>query len=159
MIHECAVTILFLGSVCSLHRPPVPMPQTVSGSPQARIPDQSPIDRCGMEGFSRSSVEHIAEEIYKPFVVRSVKGIIISQVGEWPEGIQVIFEIRLPDRSSQIRRAYTDRQGRFSIPNVPPGEYCFKATVTGWQSVVGTILVTAEAEAKSIIAFEMLLGV
>jgi len=42
---------------------------------------------------------------------------------------------------------------------VPPGEYCFKATVDGWQSVVGVIVVTKSADPAARVSFEMLLGV
>jgi hypothetical protein len=58
-----------------------------------------------------------------------------------------------------LRQVKADSQGALKVPDVPPGEYCFKATVDGWQSVVGLIVVTQAADPASRVGFEMLLGV
>lgn len=131
--------------------------ETVSG--RTSCAQRAPIACCGLEGFSTSAAEHVIVEIKDPFRVRSVEGVITSQGGEWPEGVSPIFEIRRPGRSEKVRQLQTDAHGLFTMPKVPPGEYCFKATVTGWQSVVGTIVVTADADPKRTITLEMPLGV
>ncbi len=120
---------------------------------------KSPISYCGLDGFTKSDNEHIIVEINKPFEVFEIKGQIKSEVGDWPEGIYVLFEIRKRDKNSKIRCIYTDKNGIFKIKKVENGVYCFKTTVNGWQSVVGTIIVSKEADPKNEIIFDMLLGV
>jgi len=120
---------------------------------------QSPISYCGLEGFTKADPEHIIREIKKPFEVCKIKGKINSEAGDWPEGTDVLFEIRKSDKNSKIIRIKTDRNGRFKIKKIGNGVYCFKATVNGWQSVVGIIIVSQEADPKNEITIEMLLGV
>ena len=123
---------------------------------------QSPSKRatCGIEGFTESPSEHMVVELEQPFRVRSVEGTITSQGGDWPEGIFVLLELRSADGGAgALKQAKTDAWGAFKIPDVPPGEYCFKATAEGWQSAVGVIVVSATADPTSKVSFEMLLGV
>lgn len=120
---------------------------------------QSPIQYCGLDGFTKADTEHIIREIKKPFEVCEIKGMINSEAGDWPEGTNVLFEIRKRDKNSEIKRIKTDRNGKFKIKKVENGVYCFKATVNGWQSVVGIIIVSQEADPKNEIIIEMLLGV
>jgi hypothetical protein len=120
---------------------------------------QSPISYCGLEGFTKADTEHIIREINKPFEVSKIKGKINSEAGDWPEGTNVLFEIRKRDKNSQIIRIKTDWNGKFKIKKIENGVYCFKATVNGWQSVVGIIIVSQEADPKNEITIEMLLGV
>ncbi|MCK4764117.1 MAG: hypothetical protein KAW12_18100 [Candidatus Aminicenantes bacterium] len=120
---------------------------------------QSPILYCGLQGFTKAETEHIIIEIKKPFEVCEIKGKINSEAGDWPEGTNVIFEIRKRDKESEINRTKTDWNGKFKIKKIENGVYCFKATVNGWQSVVGIIIVSQEADPKNEIIIEMLLGV
>jgi len=120
---------------------------------------QSPISYCGLEGFTKADPEHIIREINKPFKVCEIKGKINSEAGDWPEGTIVLFEIRKRDKNSKIKRIKTDRNGKFKIKKIENGVYCFKATADGWQSVVGIIIVSQEADPKNEITIEMLLGV
>jgi hypothetical protein len=120
---------------------------------------QSPISYCGLEGFTEAVPEHIIREINKPFEVCKIKGKINSEAGDWPEGTDVLFEIRKNDKNSKIIRIKTDRNGRFKIKKIGNGVYCFKVTVNGWQSVFGIIIVSQEADPKNEITIEMLLGV
>lgn len=115
--------------------------------------------RCGADGFTKSPSEHMLVELEKPFKVRSVEGVISSEGGEWPEGTSVIFELRSTRDQGKVRQVRTDSRGSFKIPDLPPGEYCFKATANGWQSVMGVIVVARDADAASKITFEMPLGV
>jgi hypothetical protein len=43
--------------------------------------------------------------------------------------------------------------------DITEGRYCFKATVNGWQSVTGIIIVSKRADPERSIVFEMKLGV
>jgi hypothetical protein len=114
---------------------------------------------CGIEGFTKSPSEHIIVELDQPFRVRSVEGVIKGQGGDWPEGVSVLFELRPTRGESKLKHANTDGRGSFKIPAVPAGEYCFKATADGWQSVVGVIVVSQDADPANTVTFEMPLGV
>jgi carboxypeptidase family protein len=115
---------------------------------------------CGSEGFTPSASEHVIVELDKPLRVRTVEGIVTSQAGDWPEGVSVLFEIRpMAEAPSRPRGVRTDRRGHFEIPGVPAGEYCFKATTEGWQSVTGVIVVSPTADPDSRVNVEMPLGV
>ena len=52
----------------------------------------------------------------------------------------------------------TDKTGRFGIKDVQPGDYKFKVTKDGFQSVVGQISVKPGIKAKPI-QIELLYGV
>jgi hypothetical protein len=114
---------------------------------------------CDFESFTKSASEHIVVDLDKPFRVRSVEGVIASQGGDWPDATFVTFEIRRADGTGETRSAKTDSRGFFNLPGVPTGRYCFKATVDGWQSVMGVLIVTQDADPGSRVAFEMPLGV
>jgi hypothetical protein len=57
------------------------------------------------------------------------------------------------------RRATTDEHGRFKISHVPAGTYKFKATLNGFQSVVGTINISNKSTTENEIRLEMQVGV
>jgi hypothetical protein len=62
----------------------------------------------------------------------------------------VLIEIRGPGQEETIRSARSDRHGRFKIRGVPDGTYMFKATLDGFSSKIGTIIVSRDAEQKMI---------
>jgi Carboxypeptidase regulatory-like domain len=101
-------------------------------------------------GFTKSPTEHVINQIDEPFVVRSVNGLIEFEGANQEALPRVLFEIRGPGTKKQIRQATTDRRGKFQVRHVPKGTYQFKATLNGFQSVVGTIVVTNKATTKSI---------
>lgn len=114
---------------------------------------------CGINSFTESPSEHIIVELDRPFIVRSVEGTIASQGGDWPEDTRVLVELRSAGGAGRLIQARADSRGLFKMPDVEPGEYCFKATVDGWQSVIGVIVVSDTADPASRVSFEMLLGV
>lgn len=120
---------------------------------------QSPISYCGLESFTKSESEHIIREINRPFEVCEIKGQIKNEAGDWPEGTRVLFELCKRGKNSKIEKVHSDKKGLFRIKHVENGIYCFKATVNGWQSVLGIIILSKEADPKSEISFEMLLGI
>jgi hypothetical protein len=71
----------------------------------------------------------------------------------------VLFEIEGPGGERKIRHATGDKKGRFKIGHVPPGIYKFKATRNGYQSVMGTIEVSAKAPEGARIVIPMNVGV
>lgn len=110
--------------------------------------------------FVRSPTEHIINRIEQPFVVRSVQGIVNRQTGASTEPLaNVLFEIEGPGSERKIRHATTDENGRFKMGHVPVGTYKFKATLNGFQSVMGTITVSKEAPKADKIKIAMAIGV
>jgi hypothetical protein len=114
--------------------------------------------RCGVDGFTKSRSEHIVVELAQPVRVRSVEGVITSQAGEWPDDIAVTLELR-PRAGGRSIHVQADGRGSFKVPDVPPGEYCFKASADGWRSIIGVIVVAREADSAARIRLQMLLGV
>jgi hypothetical protein len=53
----------------------------------------------------------------------------------------------------------TDDKGRFRLRRLRPGEYLFKVTRSGFQSVVGRLTVSKAAAAKKPILIELPVGV
>ena len=111
---------------------------------------------CGIEGFTLAPSEHIVDEIEQPIIVRAVKGKLTNRQGGWPKDwpFPILFEIRKIGEAAIIR-ARADDDGNFEIPAVPEGRYCFKATVEGWQSVMGIIKVDRRASPKKSIYIVM----
>lgn len=110
--------------------------------------------------FNKSPTENIIVFLDEPFVVDSVRGSIRREGSDpWEPLPNVLLEIQGPGTDRRIRGARTDRQGRFKIGRVPEGKYRFKTTLNGFQSVVGTIVVSKKARKTKDIQLEMLLGV
>jgi Carboxypeptidase regulatory-like domain len=110
--------------------------------------------------FTKSPTEHIINRIEQPFVVQSIKGTISRQTGGPTEPLaNVLFEIQGPGTDRKIRRATTDGNGHFKIGHVPVGSYEFKATLNGFQSVMGTITVSKGAPKAGEIKIAMSVGV
>lgn len=111
-----------------------------------------------LSDFTRSSTEHITNPIEEPFHVQSVAGTISTErSGE--ALAQALFEIEGPGAGRKIRHAVTDKKGHFRISHVPAGTYRFKATLDGFQSVTGTIVVSKSKSSTREIAIHMSLGV
>jgi hypothetical protein len=119
-----------------------------------KVQDKSPTG-----DFSKSPTEHIIIRIEQPFVVRSVNGFINREQGNEGPLTGVLFEIQGPGDEAKIRRATTDKDGRVRIGRVPSGTYKFKATLSGFQSVTGTIVVSKEAPKKDEVKIQMRVGV
>ena len=110
--------------------------------------------------FTKSPTEHIINRIDQPFVVRSITGIIVRQTSALDEPLDnVLFEIQGPSIDRKIRRTRTDEKGRFEIHRVPTGTYVFKATLNGFQSVMGTITVSKVVPKSREIRIAMHIGV
>lgn len=112
-------------------------------------------------GFTQSPTEHIINRIEKPFVVRQIKGTVFREKASGsPEALpDVLIEIKGINKGSNVRRAKSDSGGRFKISHVPAGDYYLKATLNGYQSVVGRIVVSNKAEKNSEIQLSLSIGV
>ena len=95
--------------------------------------------------FTRSPNEHIINEIDEPFVVRSIRGCVFLDRDQKMPLPGVLFEIQGPGSSKRMRRATTDKSGRFRIPRTPVGTYRFKTTLMSFQSEMGTVIVSKKA--------------
>ncbi len=150
------IVCIFIFQYCS-HPTPKPDASSPSGNPAEHNP--SVLTLCGLEGFTQSPAEHIINDIEAPFVVREIRGRTLNQTGQrWWKDIRVLVEIRKKD-GGVVRKTYADDNGDFIVKDVSEGQYCFKATVLGWQSVMGIIIVSKKADPKNKIVFEMRLGV
>lgn len=88
-------------------------------------------------GFVRENPELNKTELPKAITVASVRG-AITQTNGVPVG-GAAFEIR--NERGQVFSACTDTSGRFHFDKVSDGQYDFKATLNGFHSVIGRLVV------------------
>jgi len=116
---------------------------------------QQRFDSGPHKGFLKSPTEHIIVEISEAFEVKDIRGVVSDVSGNpLPD---VDFEIR--DSFGRVRESKTDRLGRFKIRNASPGNYSFKVTRDGFQSVVGKIIVSKKPHNNVSIRLTMSVGV
>ena len=117
-------------------------------------------EKATVGDFTKSPTEHIINHMEQVFVVRSVKGVVMRGTRGSADPLRnVVFEIQGPGKNRKIRRTTTDENGRFRIGRVPVGNYKFKATLNGSQSVMGNISVSKDAPKTSEIKITMAVGV
>jgi hypothetical protein len=116
-------------------------------------------DNSKLEDFTKSPTEHIIVQLDRPFVVRTVKGIISHREGAQEPLPDALVEIEGPGDVRTIKHATTDKHGRFKIGHVAAGTYRFKTTLDGFQSVMGTIIVSEKAKKQADIRIEVPVGV
>ena len=112
-----------------------------------------------LKGFTMSPNENVIVHLAQPFVVSYVRGVAVRVVGDKSPLGGVLFEVRALTGSKVLMSAKTSVDGRFQIKGLPAGKYLFKATVMGFQSVVGEVVVSAKAGHSRTIKLEMLPGV
>src|SRR5215467_2524941 len=116
-------------------------------------------DQRALAGFTRSPTEHVINEVEQPFEVRSVTGVVTREGSEPLQPLEdVLVEIKGPGDHDKIRATKTDVNGKFHIGHVPAGTYRFKTTLNGFQSAVGTIIVSRKAPKKNSIGLAVLIG-
>lgn len=108
-----------------------------------------------LKGFTKSPIEHIIVQLEKPFEVRELKGSVFDPTSA-ARG-DALVELRSED--GKIRATETDSKGRFQFRNMPNGEYKFKITLTGFQSVVGVVRVLRKTKRPDVIRIELPVGV
>jgi hypothetical protein len=113
-----------------------------------------------LSDFTKSPTEHVINTIDQPFHVHTVDGVIGTVSDDYPPGpAGIIFEIEGPGAERRVRRALTDKHGRFKISDVPKGTYRFKATLNAFQSVIGTIIVQDRLKKSDTIKIVLHVGV
>ncbi len=145
------------------------LPQCCSSSPKPDmvtralvLPGESPLSpirECGIEGFTLAIDEYLVDEIKTPFVVRKIVGKITNDQGGWPKGLPILLEVRKGGKDMEVRKVYADKNGNFYMKTIPEGRYCFKATVMGWQSQMGIIIIDMRADPDKKVFIKMRLGV
>jgi hypothetical protein len=111
---------------------------------------------CDVEGFSTAPIETIVH-LTSVTRLRSVAG-IITLSGYAPDGYEVLFEVRPRLRSGPIQTAKLDSKGRFQLKGLAPGQYCFKITAYGWESLVGVVEVDRQADGRSRLVLDLPIG-
>lgn len=113
---------------------------------------------CNYEDFGSLSETSQLKEIRTPFFVRRVSGTIVNEVaadGTWPEGAHVLIELKPSGKGGQVRSTYADEHGRFIFENVRDGRYCFLTRLIGWESAMGTIVVSKKADPRNAITISV----
>ncbi len=110
-----------------------------------------------LSDFTKSPNEHSIHQIEEPFRVRMIAGTISTAAGEGGRA-GVLLEIQGPDDERTVRHVLTDKHGHFKIPKVPEGNYRFKASLYGFESVIGTIIFSKHAPQAPEIKIQMQLG-
>ncbi len=110
---------------------------------------------CKFDTFGQPNECYMTKFFADPFMVRRVKGSITNQAGPWPEGVLVLFEIRAKAGDATVRQVVSNEQGEFSVPDLPEGEYCFRAVARGWQTITGMIILSSKAPRNAKLSFEM----
>jgi hypothetical protein len=90
--------------------------------------------------------------------VGEVRGTVTNQVGGWPTGSRVVFQVFGPASRPRVRIATTTPDGRFRINGLPPGEYCFEASAEGWDPVEGLLDVSAKHPKEATVELSLPLG-
>lgn len=107
-------------------------------------------------GFTKSNYEHIINRLDQPIVVKNAEGQASSAV-DGTELEDTLIEVRLPE-TGRVVGTRTNKNGHFKL-KLKPGTYLFKATKDGFQSVIGTLVVSKDASRRARILIEMKMGV
>ena len=104
-------------------------------------------------GFTKLQQEQVIVELPKPLHIREVSGTVLAVKGREPVR-KALFELR-DDATGKVKATKTDGEGRFQIKHIKDGKYTFKATRSGFQSVVGVLIVREKAPESQPISIEM----
>lgn len=104
-------------------------------------------------GFTKLPQEQVIVELPKPLHIREVSGTVLAAKGREPVR-KALFELR-DDATGKVKATKTDGEGRFQIKHIKDGKYTFKATRSGYQSVVGVLIVREKAPESQPVSIEM----
>jgi hypothetical protein len=91
-----------------------------------------------------------------PLTVREAKGIVVLPNSKDPIP-NVLVEFR--DAKGRITATKTDSRGRFKVRHLREGTYMFKTTLSGFSSVIGTVVLEKTVKNLDVISIEMPVGV
>ena len=105
--------------------------------------------------FTHTPNSHVLNPVQEPFTVSAVQGLIQFENGSIVPKAGVLFEIQGPGADRTIRRATSDPHGRFRIDAVPFGIYKFKTSLDGFESIVGTLILTKGAPKQNKVVLKL----
>ena len=113
-------------------------------------------DACRFSGHCFGIIHELADAI----VVRSAKGEvrIQSSLRDDPLGGATV-EIFGPNKSEEKHSVETDLHGLFNIKGLPEGAYSFHVGKSGFNSVVGRLIISKRASPQKNIRIELSFGV
>ena len=91
-----------------------------------------------------------------PFKVRKAKGVVLLPGSKDPIR-NVLVEFR--DAEGKIVATKTDSRGRFQFRHLKEGTYMFKTTLSGFSSLIGTVVLDKNANSPNVIDLQMPVGV
>ena len=91
-----------------------------------------------------------------PFLIREAKGVVLLPGSEEPIP-NVLVEFR--DADGKIKSTKTDSRGQFEFRRLREGTYMFKTTLSGFQSVIGTVVLHKSNKKSGAVRIEMPVGV
>jgi hypothetical protein len=94
--------------------------------------------------------------LHDPLKVREAKGVVLLPGSKDPNP-SVLVEFR--DTEGKITATKTDSRGRFQFRHLKEGTYMFKTTLSGFSSVIGTVVLDKTVKNPDVISLEMPLGV
>ncbi len=89
--------------------------------------------------------EGFFQEWNHSIVTKEFIGTVASAGGEWPEGVDIIVEVKGTGENGLVRGQTADSKGRFRFRRLPAGSYTFKITCCGWDSIVGKLEIRRNA--------------
>jgi hypothetical protein len=94
------------------------------------------------------------EPVDQVFHVRTIEGEVTVEGALWPGEVTYVY-VRPVNQSGPTMVTVATEEGRFRIPEVPQGKYCFATSALGWRNRTGTIIVSKHAPADARIRLEM----
>lgn len=116
------------------------------------------IRSCLHLGFEEHEEEHEILVSSKVFRTRILEGEARSYWGDWPPEASLTIELRSYRTGNRILLRPVGSEGRFFLPTVARGEYCFKLMAPGWKSVIGVVVVDPSSDTTEAFIVLMPLG-
>jgi hypothetical protein len=110
-----------------------------------------------LAGFTESPTEHIINRLDNDLTVSKFEGRICFEDGSPLNA--VLIELRGPGNVSKIVSTKTNAAGVFHIRNLSEGNYFFKVTLNGYQSLIGHVIISAHAGKSKPIRLTLKVGV
>ncbi|MGC4081279.1 MAG: hypothetical protein QM736_03975 [Vicinamibacterales bacterium] len=89
--------------------------------------------------------------------LQRLQGTVESEAGPWPDGIEVIVQVRSETSGKTINVRVIE--GRIPATELPRGRYCFVAEAPGWQTAFGSFEGVPAAEPDQGLNVKLPLGV
>ena len=130
-------------------------------SPQGRAEREDTASACRQRLSPLSKSDHILIVSSESPVLRRLGGHLLSADGKWPDGADPVLEVVPAQKAPQdwTLLLSPDEEGAFSGPRLEAGAYCYKASASGWQTIIGAFEIRTSAPEESSLAIQLPLGV